>query len=1390
MASSVTTNKASWPARYEAIQRRIADPRIQAVLEEVTTTPHVRQCLAAAVHSRDRETAGIQQDLDLALEALWSSSRLEQPDRNQTRIQALPKLRQLSAAALSASDFPNVTSLQRSAAGHVEIVRSRFDRQLYVLKTVVKGLAKRERQRCNPSFEVQLLAEGQRIERSRRPVPDLVASFQSQHSLHVVMQYFPAGDLDQLLHSAGQAGTVHGFGHNGRLLDESYIRAYATDIVAAVAWCHEQGFAHRDVKPANFLLDRSGHLKLCDFATAAPFATFGPSQKSPSRRRRVLWQYSCLSGTPDYIAPDILLGEETRINRLAKSACSSFGSSWLDESSWGMTKSSACTLPAPDSEGLYGPEVDWWSVGVVLYEMIYKDVPFWAESIREAHHRICNHEQYLRFDANVPVSSTLQALVQSFLTKRETRLGHGVDGSDRVKRHPFFAGVDWFRYLDTQAPFIPNVEPAQPNNGSVHDHVEQEPSVIHSPRVMPGRQTMAPLDESHTMTPESIHLSQMFTGDPNDFPLFGESPEQGLRAVLPDFQRTPAVWTTVSADNEVISPQALARISSWSDVEVSWIGFSRLPSKDGFTFDQQALHAPLGEGLGHVAVATPAQLRRRASCASVIDVSPASSTASASPEQWFNKGADDKLGPVTSTPYARPSSTGALSPVRPSLSPPAISALTPAVRGSGSLQRKAVTQASRQGVTPDGRYNTPLRKASLPNIASAFAERQPVLPCAGEAVVAPLSPYPFPMAATPAPLRMMRHPRFGPSMRHVSAGSFGAAVSQPSGTQPRASESPYSRIASMGSDSRCSGGSNAKRDFSENEAMEQLEVAVLQSARKVRIEHQEQSFPRRLAALEEKVGVEYNVRKPVLSHSRTAPALPTEASLKDTHPVPPPYARRTSAPSISIEGASPHEKKRIPPAMDPHPQQAVRPAASTLRSHGLRPVYGRASDRRRPVVDTPLVIYTSLDPAVEESEGESDSMPTSPGVKGSKNEAQTSLSAQIPGPAPQSDHPQPAPAAYQQGLKPPSQGERILRTRRSDRQLKLEAQERTTPTRPTRVNSPLFTTEFDLAHLSLGPPTPLEERANPADAFQSRAVSVSDSCRTPELTDSNDSEGSNSGDSLRTNTSSDMQAAGKGFDLHSFYGAVPVRQGAGVIDPKNIATRLSAPTGGLTPGDAGRLRSRSHSQLPKLHHLSLGVGANDLAQATQAYDCASRGPMDERASSANVGHGLRALGADSARAIRRKDSREMLKEYRNSARLSASPCLPTFPEDAFGGAPLPLNLGAVAPLSSTSTHLAVGKRASRRSSTTNLNQQFGSMSYRPREVTASHTEPQMLQGPQPNALRQERRRPSSNRASKHTEDATETPSPLTKMDHRLNGLQSSVFGLQNRISKLKAKLHD
>lgn len=1365
-------SKLCWAARHDSIRHGVKHPAVQAVLGEMTSATHISRAIRSlkgkgkAFHAADVET-------DLGLEALWSSSRLEHADRNRTRIQALPTLRQLSVAVLKPSDFPTVAPLQRSAAGYVEIVRSRFNRQLYVLKTVVKGLARRESHRCNPSFEARILAEAQHVEDCRKPVPDFLASFQSQNSLHIALQYFPAGDLDQLLHSAGQAGALNGFGCSGRLLDESYVKVYATDIVAAVAWCHERGFAHRDVKPANFLLDRSGHLKLCDFATAAPFATFAITSPLLSPRRRILHKYSCLAGTPDYIAPDVLLGEEERINSLVKRGGTSFGASLLEESSFSMALSASRI--SPDSEGFYGPEIDWWSVGIVIYEMIYKNVPFWAETIREAHHRICNHERYLHFDENVPVSTILRQLVKSLLTKRDNRLGSGLTGSDDVKNHAFFVGVNWNRYLEAEAPFIPNVDTMHAAGGPTQELIEEEPSVIHSPQVLPGRQQAVLPDQSCSMTPGSIHLSQMFSGNPNEFPLFVDSFDDGERGSRSSLNIGERAESFDQEDLAIVSPrQSYESVSNWSEIETAWIGFSNLPARNAFVPIRQVSGAGSKNYAAPVdQMVTPAQPTRLSSFASILEISPASSPVVASPEEWSVHAVIG--GPTTSTPYAKSDSIGFLSSSRTAGSPPPILASTPAARLPLSLQRHAIAIASRHGTPADGRFLTPLRKASMPDTSSACSQSRQL----GSSRAAVTSPYPFPIAATPAPARASHHLRLPSNSGRLMP--LSVIRSLPLKTMSsRKSESPYSRIVSMGSDSRCSGGSNTKRDFSENEAMEQLEAAVLQSARKVRIESQERSFPPRLAALEEKVATSMQAAKPRLQQSRTAPTLPTvntcfvdHQAAKDLTEQPP------LAPTISINGASPDRAELSKTVINR--SGSLRPAAakSTLtESSESLSQGGSFSERRRNrlIIPTPLAICpVSLKPPAEESEPETDlPLASRPADRQSLLDRQNSVSSVH---LHQSSVSAVVTKSTAQHLKPPPRAGLVLRSRRSDRQLKLEAQERTTPTRPTRANSPLLTTEFDLAHLSLGPPTPLEERANPTQTFALLAPNLSDECRTPDLTDNNDSESSNSGDSLGTNASV-LGSVGKTADLQQLYSNfAEAAHGAGPFFGKPAVTRLSVPATSFAAKDFSRLRSRSHSQLPKLHHLSLGVTAHEPVQVPKTDQTLSSYGAKGQFQTTPTG-----LAEPSE--IQRKDSREMLKEYRNSSRLVPSPRFPSFSEDAFGGVALPAPLAAAHQANSVPKAWHCARRATRRSSTSLTKQFVGSIG-RP-NVTASARGTDTRR----NSGAEQRNRLPHCEMSKTFNEVAENPSPLTKMDHRLTGLQTSVFGIQSRISKLKAKLHD
>lgn len=174
------------------------------------------------------------------------------------------------------------------------------------------------------------------------------------------MEYAEGGNLWDVLESSP---------HDGRI-PESDLLWWTPQIVSAIHWCHAQGYAHRDIKPHNFVLTKDSRVQLVDFGSAAPLLPPGPdgSQKLPRKH--------CLvpCGTCDYISPEILEAHEEALVALEME----------DEDD--IVKE-----VKQDPEG-YGAETDWWSMGAMLYELAYGIAPFFANEIRHTYQRILNHE--------------------------------------------------------------------------------------------------------------------------------------------------------------------------------------------------------------------------------------------------------------------------------------------------------------------------------------------------------------------------------------------------------------------------------------------------------------------------------------------------------------------------------------------------------------------------------------------------------------------------------------------------------------------------------------------------------------------------------------------------------------------------------------------------------------------------------------------------------------------------------------------------------------------------------------------------------------------------------------------------------------------------------------
>lgn len=177
---------------------------------------------------------------------------------------------------------------------------------------------------------------------------------------------------------------------------------YTAELLCALECLHGFNVIYRDLKPENILLDYTGHISLCDFG----LCKLNMAEKDKT---------NTFCGTPEYLAPELLLGQ-------------------------GYTKS-----------------VDWWTLGVLLYEMMNGLPPFYDENIQEMYRKIL--EDPLRFpdDMDKDARHLLTALLTRDPTKRM-----GCSGPAEIKAHPFFKDIDWKKLISKkiQPPFKPSVESA------------------------------------------------------------------------------------------------------------------------------------------------------------------------------------------------------------------------------------------------------------------------------------------------------------------------------------------------------------------------------------------------------------------------------------------------------------------------------------------------------------------------------------------------------------------------------------------------------------------------------------------------------------------------------------------------------------------------------------------------------------------------------------------------------------------------------------------------------------------------------------------------------------------------------------------------------------------
>ncbi|KAL0400881.1 UNVERIFIED_CONTAM: putative serine/threonine protein kinase IRE [Sesamum latifolium] len=311
----------------------------------------------------------------------------------------------------SIEDFEIIKPISRGAFGRVFLARKRATGDLFAIKVLKKADMIRK------NAVESILAERDILISVRNPfVVRFFYSFTCRENLYLVMEYLNGGDLFSLLRNLG-------------CLEEDMARVYIAEVVLALEYLHSLSVIHRDLKPDNLLIGPDGHIKLTDFGLSkvglinstddlsGPSAFLGvdkPKAAVNSSVKREQRKKHSVVGTPDYLAPEILLGMG------------------------------------------HGATADWWSVGVILFELLVGIPPFNAEHPQQIFNNIINRDIPW---PKIPQEMSYEAsdLINKLLIENPVqRLG--ATGAGEVKRHPFFKDINWDTLARQKAAFIPSVD--------------------------------------------------------------------------------------------------------------------------------------------------------------------------------------------------------------------------------------------------------------------------------------------------------------------------------------------------------------------------------------------------------------------------------------------------------------------------------------------------------------------------------------------------------------------------------------------------------------------------------------------------------------------------------------------------------------------------------------------------------------------------------------------------------------------------------------------------------------------------------------------------------------------------------------------------------------------
>lgn len=329
---------------------------------------------------------------------------------------------------LHQGDFHILTQVGQGGYGQVYLAQKKDTREVCALKVMSKKLLFKLDEIRHILTERDILTAAK-----SEWLVKLLYAFQDEQQIYLAMEYVPGGDFRTLLNNTG-------------VLHNRHARFYIAEMFSCVDSLHNLGYIHRDLKPENFLIDSTGHVKLTDFGLAAGMLNPGKiesmrikleevgnttvpfgrpmEQRTAAERRegyrslreREVNYANSIVGSPDYMAPEVLKGED------------------------------------------YDFTVDYWSLGCMLFEALAGYPPFAGATVDETWQNLKRWQKVLRKpqyeDPNYFLSRRTWDLITRLVAAKETRFKN----IQQIHEHEYFDEVDFNKLRERNAPFVPELD--------------------------------------------------------------------------------------------------------------------------------------------------------------------------------------------------------------------------------------------------------------------------------------------------------------------------------------------------------------------------------------------------------------------------------------------------------------------------------------------------------------------------------------------------------------------------------------------------------------------------------------------------------------------------------------------------------------------------------------------------------------------------------------------------------------------------------------------------------------------------------------------------------------------------------------------------------------------